>query len=183
MAEEDQTQVQSGIDYDKLASILDGRQKATEESVLKGYFKEQGLSGEEMAQAIDAFKSQRSAKQPDVAGMQAQLDELRSAMEAANKQAALAKVENAVIVEAAKMGIDPKAIPYLTRMADLSDVGKGDAVDQSKVAAALSKVLDDLPALKPKAEQAGFRVGGEGGKNEQAPDDDKLRAIFGVKQK
>ena len=41
-----------GIDYERLASILDGRQKANEESVLKGYFKEQGLTGEEMAQAI-----------------------------------------------------------------------------------------------------------------------------------
>ena len=30
--------------------------KATEESVLKGYFKEQGLSGDEMSQAIEMFK-------------------------------------------------------------------------------------------------------------------------------
>ena len=38
------TPAQPEIDYDKIASILDGKQKATEESVLKGYFKEQGLT-------------------------------------------------------------------------------------------------------------------------------------------
>lgn len=168
------------IDYDKLASILDGRQKANEDSVLKGYFKGQGITGEEAEQAIKAFKDAQAAKQPDVSGMQAQIDELRGAVEKADKAATVAKIENAVIVEATKMGIDPKAIPYLTRMADLTDVGEGGNINTEKVVSALSKVLDDVPALKPQAqEQQGFRVGGEGEKPE--PDEAKLKAIFGVK--
>lgn len=189
MAEEQEQQVQAQtqpIDYEKLASILDGRQKATEESVLKGYFKEQGITGEEAAQAIADFKDAQAAKQPDVGGMQAQIDELKAAMEAANATARVAQVENAVIVEATKMGIDPKAIPYLTRMADLSDVGGEGGISAEKIAAALGKVLDDLPALKPSAvQQQGFRVGGEGAKEAEAPkaDDAKLRAIFGVKDR
>lgn len=190
MAEEQeqvQTQAQTQpIDYEKLASILDGRQKATEESVLKGYFKEQGLTAEQMADAIKGFKDAQAAKQPDVGGMQAQIDELKAAMEAANATARVAQVENAVIVEATKMGIDPKAIPYLTRMADLTDVGDGNGISAEKIAAALGKVLDDLPALKPSAvQQQGFRVGGEGAKEAEAPkaDDAKLKAIFGVKDR
>lgn len=173
-----------GIDYDKLASILDGRQRATEESVLKGYFKEQGLTGEEMAQAIKAFKDSQAAKQPDVSGMQASIAQLQQDIAAAQQAATRAKVENAVIIEATKLGIDPKAMPYLTRMADLTDVGDGKGnISPEKVAQALGKVLDDLPALKPSAvQQAGFRIGGEGGKSEPAPADDKaLRAAFGVK--
>lgn len=173
-----------GIDYDKLASILDGRQKATEESVLKGYFKEQGLSGEEVAQAIEAFKTQRAAQQPDIPGMQASIEKLQQEIANAQQAATRAKVENVVIIEAMKLGIDPKATPYLTRMADLSDVGDASGnISSEKVAQALGKVLDDLPALKPSAtQQAGFRVGGEGGKNEQPPSDDKaLRAAFGIK--
>lgn len=181
MAEEGNQQAPQGIDYEKLASILDGRQRATEESVLKGYFKEQGLTGEEMAQAIDAFKQDRASKQPDVAGMEQSIASLQREVEQANRLTNLAKIENAVIVEAAKMGIDPKAIPYLTRMADLSDVGTDGKVDAAKVAAAIGKVLDDLPSLKPSAEQRGFRIGGEGGKDEKQADDAKLRAIFGVK--
>ena len=35
------------FDYDKLANIVAGKQSATEESVLKGYFKQQGLSQQE----------------------------------------------------------------------------------------------------------------------------------------
>lgn len=172
------------VDYEKLASILDGRIKTTEESVLRGYFKDQGITGDEAAEAIRAFKDAKAARQPDVDGMQAQIDELRRSMEDASRAARVAKVENAVIVEAAKMGIDPKAIPYLTRMADLTDVGEGDSISADKVAEALGKVLDDLPALRPQAtQQQGFRVGGEGAADGEAPkaDDAKIRAAFGVK--
>lgn len=173
---------QQGFDYEKLASILDGRQKATEESVLKGYFKEQGLTGEEMAEAIKSFKDARAAQQPDIKGMEQSIAQLQQQVEQANRLTTMAKVENAVIVEAAKMGVDPKAIPYLVRMADLSDVGTDGEVDPAKVAARIGKVLDDIPALKPSAEQRGFRVGGEGEKDGQAPvDDSKLRAAFGLK--
>ena len=169
------------IDYEKLAGILDGRQKATEESVLKGYFKDQGITGEEAAQAISDFKAAQAAKQPDVSGMQASIADLQRQVAEAQKAGAVQRVENAVIVEASKMGIDPKAIPYLTRMADLTDVGGANGVSAEKVAAALSKVLDDLPALKPSAqEQTGFRVGGEAEAPKKA-DDSQLKAIFGVK--
>ena len=46
------------IDYDRIAQILEGKQAATEDSVLKGYFKQQGLSKDEAEQAIAAFKQQ-----------------------------------------------------------------------------------------------------------------------------
>ena len=180
-----QQETAQAIDYDKLAGIIDGRIKATEDSVLKGYLKEQGLTGDEMAEAIKAYKDSRTAKEPDTQGMQAQIDELRAAMEVANTSARLAQVENAVILEATKMGIDAKAIPYLARMADLSDVGdKAGKIDGDKVAKALGKVLDDVPALKPNTAQAqGFRIGGTGDKDASAPkiERDKVAAIFGVK--
>ena len=170
-----------GIDYEKLASILDGRQKANEDSVLKGYFKDKGITGEEAAQAIEAFKQTQAAKQPDIAGMQREIADLKAAMETANQNANVAKVENAVIVEAMKMGIDPKAIPYLTRMADLTNVGVNGQVNSELVAQALSKVLDDLPALKPTAQETGFKVGA-GEKDQPAQvEQDKLKAMFGVK--
>ena len=63
------------FDYDKLTNLIAGKQSVTEESVLKGYFKQQGLSKEQMEQAITAFKQQQADKQPDVAGMQNQITE------------------------------------------------------------------------------------------------------------
>ena len=182
--EQQEPQEQQGIDYDKLASILDGRMKATEESVLKGYFKEQGLTGDEMAQAVQAFKESRASKEPDVSGMQASIAELQRQIEEANAKTLKANVENAVVVEATKLGVDPKAIPYLTRMGDFSDAASGGTVDASKVAAAIGKVLEDLPQLKPSAaEQKGFRIGGDGKDGMDEPDESKLARALGVKPK
>lgn len=53
------------IDYERIAQIVQGKQSATENSVLKGYFKQQGLSETEMNQAIEAYKQQKAASQPD----------------------------------------------------------------------------------------------------------------------
>ena len=168
----------AAFDYDKLAAILDGRQKATEESVLKGYFKDQGITGEEAAQAIQAFKDAKAAKAPDVAGMQGQIEGLR-------KQLLASQVQGAVVVEATKLGVDAKAIPYLARMADLTAVADEQGnVSAEKVAEAIGKVLDDIPALKPTAQQqAGFQVGGSGKKGGEPPkaDDAAMRRAFGLK--
>lgn len=43
------------IDYDKLAQLISGKQAATEDSLLKGYFKQQGLSQEEMGAGNRCF--------------------------------------------------------------------------------------------------------------------------------
>ncbi len=53
------------IDYDRLEQILHGKQTATEESVLRGYFKQQGLSKEEAEKAIDDFKEKKKQNDPN----------------------------------------------------------------------------------------------------------------------
>ena len=45
------------FDYDKLASLIAGKQTVTEESVLKGYFKQQGLSKEQMGSGYRIFQT------------------------------------------------------------------------------------------------------------------------------
>lgn len=174
-------QAAPAIDYDKLTSIIQGATAKKEDAVLKGYLEQQGLTGDELAQAISAFKADKEAKKPDVAGMSAQIQELTRSLN-------VAKVENAVIVQAQRMGIDAKAIPYLTRMADLRDVGTDGQIDPEKVNAALQKVLDDLPALKPTAQAqephvGGFRVGGNGSGKDPQADKSELYKVFGVKPK
>lgn len=69
-AQQAQTGSAPAFDYDKLAGILAGRQAANEESVLKGYFKQQGITGEEAAQAIAAFKAEKAKNTPDLASLQ-----------------------------------------------------------------------------------------------------------------
>lgn len=59
-------QVQPDFDYDKLANLIAGKQSITEETVLKSYSKQQGLSEDEMKQAINSFKETKAKNTPDV---------------------------------------------------------------------------------------------------------------------
>ena len=49
------------IDYGKIQQMLDGTLAAKEDTALKAYFRQQGLSQEEVEQAIAAFKQQKAA--------------------------------------------------------------------------------------------------------------------------
>lgn len=133
------------IDYDKIQQMLNGTLAAKEDTALKAYFKQQGLSQEEAESAMANFKAQKAKNQPDVAGIQAENAQMKQAL----TQAA---VENAATLEAFNLGIDAKSIPYVLKMADLSQaVGNDGKVNQEAVTAALNKVLEDIPALKPQA--------------------------------
>ena len=107
------TQQTPQFDYDKLASLIAGKQSVTEESVLKGYFKQQGLSKEQMDQAIASFKQQQAANTPDVAGLQSQITETQNQLTAAQAAVQAAKVENAATMMAVSLGLDAKTIPYV----------------------------------------------------------------------
>lgn len=135
------------IDYEKLSSLITGKQSATEDSVLKGYFKQQGLSKEEMDQAISAFKAQKAANQPDVTKMQA---DIQTAQAAALKS----QIENKALLMHSELGIDLKTIPYVMKLADLSAVAVNGTIDDAKLKDALTKVLEDVPQLKAQQEQS-----------------------------
>lgn len=166
------------IDYDKLASIINGKQSAAEESVLKSYFKQQGLSPEEAKQAIATFKEEKAKNTPDVGVLQQQAAN-------AQQQALAANIEKESFLLSGELGVDLKTMPYLIKMADLKDVAPEGSVDKEKLKEALEQVLKDVPQLKGQAqgsERGGFRFGADGG---DSPNDteEKLDRIFGVKKK
>lgn len=133
------------IDYGKIQQMLDGTLTAKEDTALKAYFKQQGLSQQEVEQAIATFKQQKAANTPDVGAMQTQLTQ---AQEAAKQ----AQIQNVAILAAVSLGIDAKTIPYILKMADLSQaVGQDGKVNEENLKAALNKVLEDVPGLKPQA--------------------------------
>lgn len=166
------------FDYDKLASLITGKQNVTEDTVLKSYFKEQGLSADEMKQAIGAFKEQKAKNTPDIAKIQ-------SEVESANNAKLTAEVNQSATLEAVKQGVDVASIPYVLKMADFSAVITDGKINTEKLTEAVKKVLDDIPALKAKAnENAGGvqKIGGDGNGNENLTED-ALRGIFGIKSK
>lgn len=166
---QDQPQSQANqppaFDYEKLASLVAGKQSVTEDTVLKSYFKQQGLSQEEAEQAISSFKEKKAQNTPDVAALQNQVAQERA-------QAQRAQVESAAIMAAMALGLDAKTIPYALKMADLSQaVGQDGKINNETLTAALKKVLEDVPALKPQetSRNTGFTQIGTGGNPAQQP--------------
>ena len=164
------------IDYTKIQQMLDGTLSAKEDTALKASFKQQGLSQEEAEQAMTAFKQQKAAQQPDVGALQTQLARAQAA-------AQKAMIDNAATMTAISLGLDVKTIPYVLKMADLSQVmGQDGKINEETLKTALNKVLEDVPALKPQPGQAtGFvQVGASGGTGQQQTTDDALKKAFGL---
>lgn len=164
------------FDYEKLASIVAGKQTVTEDTVLKNYFKQQGLSQEEASQAMQQFKDQKAKNTPDVESIQTQLTQVQAL---AQQEA----VEKAAILEAVGLGLDAKTIPYILKMADFSEAaGQDGEINNETLKNAINKVLEDIPQLKPTQEpQRGFQIGG-GGDQQRTSQGDQLASIFGNKK-
>lgn len=159
------SQTPPAVDYDKIQKMLDGTLKAKEDTALKAYFKQQGLTEEEVNQAIAAFKQQKAQNQPDVSALQGQLTDAQTQLSQAQAAAQQAQIESAATVMAVSMGMDAKTIPYVLKMADLSKViGQDGKINEETMKNALNQVLEDVPALKPQAKGSGFvQVGAAGG--------------------
>ena len=176
-----QQPTQPTFDYEKLANLINGKQSVTEETILKSYFKQQGLSAEEMTQAISAYKAEKAKNTPDVAAIQKDLTAERSAR-------LEAEINQAAQLEAIKQGVDIKSIPYLLKMADFKAVrGDDGGIIAEKLTEAIKTVLDDVPALKGAGQSGnsgnGFtKIGGDGQQQGNATED-RLRDIFGIKTK
>lgn len=172
-------QTPPAFDYNKLAEIINGKQSVTEETVLKNYFKNQGLSSDEMKQAIAAFKDQKAKNTPDVGKLQSDLSTTQNDL-------MQERINTAAMKEALKQGVPMASVDYLLRMADLTNVtDENGKVKDDALTAAVKKVLEDVPALKgtQSAGGKGFdRIGGNG-KDDDDVDQDMLRGIFGVKKK
>ena len=55
-------QTQATIDYDKLAEIINKGTQSKENAILKSYFEQQGMSQEDITQAIKDFKTNKQTK-------------------------------------------------------------------------------------------------------------------------
>ena len=164
------------IDYEKLASIIDGKQRATEDSVIKGYFKQQGLSEDEMKMAINTFKEEKAKRTPDINALNQQIAE-------ANARATQAEIKSQAMTMGGKLGVPMSKMPYVLKMADMSKVVKDGQISIESLEESLNQVLKDIPELKNTPEQGtGFKVGADGGQKPNTSNEELAR-IFGVKMR
>lgn len=161
------TGVTPEIDYVKLAEIVNGRITKTEDSVLKGYFKQQGLSPEEAAQAMDAFKQsrQQSAQQEEqkVKDVEAENTKLKAQILNAN-------IDSAITDVAVKEGIVAEKIPFLLKFVEREGLTNesGDIIDD-KAKQAVEEVIKAFPDFKGTATAGGFQQIGAGGGSDNIP--------------
>lgn len=163
------------FDYEKLAGLINGKQSVTEDTVLKSYFKQQGLSQEEATKAMQMFKEQKAKEQPDVNALQQQMAQVQQI-------ARQAELEKHGVLQAVGLNIDAAAIPHLLKLADFSAaINEEGKVDDEQVKQAIEKVLEDVPQFKPQQEQAsGFKFGADSSQKQTQSSEDQLKAAFGL---
>lgn len=143
------------VDYDKMAEALDKRSNG----FMKSYLKEQGLSEDEMKEAIKTFKNNKSQKEAEA---QTNLTNVQSQLQDSQAENRNLKVENTLYSLADELNVDRKNVPYLIKMANLENCfnEKGE-IQADKVKEAANKVLEDIPGLKKVEEKndTGITIG------------------------
>lgn len=78
----------TGASYtqDQLDAIVEARETRATNSALRSFFQQQGMSSEEITQAIADYKTARAASQPDAKKLQTQLDEANKKIEQSNRE-------------------------------------------------------------------------------------------------
>lgn len=177
-------QAQPQIDYEALAKTLDGRINASAESALKGILKSQyGLDGNELAEAVNAYKAQKAAASQQKAQQhQAIIDEnakLKSMIQNAEIDKAIAKLSN-------DAGVDQNQAQYLVSLISRDGLidSEGKVVEKT-LKERFDKVLTDFPFFKGNNQQQGGAVaivGANQAGTNQSMVDAQLDAIFGIKR-
>ena len=121
----------------------------------------------------------------DLTALQSQLAASQQQGEQYRQAAIASRISQQATMEAITLGVDVKTVPYVLKMADFSSVkpDKDGKPDIAAIQAAINKVLEDIPVLKPnRGEQSkGFQQIGAGG-GQDAAQSDELARIFGNKK-
>ena len=178
------TQSTAQIDYEQLADVISRRTSGTEDKVLQGYFKQQGLSSEQAAEAIRQYKESQKQKRDD------EVNRVRN-MEQENARLKLqiqnADIDKEITTLATKEGVSAEKLPFLLKMVEREGIIDQEGNLQSdKAKAALETVLKAFPEFKGSASGSGIQplVGGNGGSGNGGAlaTDAALDAIFGIKK-
>lgn len=165
--------------FNKLDAILDKRADGLAKSALK----DNGIDETEIADIVKAYREQKQTKANEQATALATANQTITSLQAQIAERDMADALNAAALD---LGVDGASLQYVTRLADRSDLlGTDGKPDGEKVKAAISKVLEDVPALKTSAnENKGFMpVGTKAGEGAGSADDSEktLRSYFGLK--
>ena len=142
-------------------------------------------TAEGQVQPQQTAEQQPVEKTIDLTALQSQLAASQQQGEQYRQAAIASRISQQATLEAITLGVDVKTVPYVLKMADFSAVkpDKDGVPDIAAIQAAINKVLDDIPVLKPsRSDQSkGFQQIGAGGA-QNAAQSDQLARIFGKKK-
>lgn len=162
---------QPQIDYEKMAEAIDKRTSQTTDNLLKGYLKQQGLTGEELNKAVNSFKQQKAQEETQKAQEHEQ-DKLR--IKELEAQILNSNIDTTLSTLAAAEGVSPDKVPFLAKLIDRDGLAdeKGNIIED-KVKEALEAIIKVFPDFKGNVQQNnnGFQqIGSTGSNGEQVPD-------------
>jgi len=168
--------------------IASERATRAEQSAMKSYLQQQGMTEDEIKEAIAAHKASKAAKaeadKGNLSAVQKRAEEAEAKLTTAEKTANARIISAEAKGVARDLGVSKESIPYVLKLADLSKVtvdANGDP-DSKALEAAINKVLTDVPALKGAESASGFKAGADG-KGKADTTEEQLANAFGIRKK
>ena len=128
-------------EIDRIASE---RSQRAQNSALKSYFEQKGLSQEQAEKALNVYKEEQKKNDPAIV-----VKEMETKVKTANRRV----VETEAKVAALELGARTDRINSILKLADLPDEPDAEAVKK-----AVEKVISDYPEWKQESQKA-FKVG------------------------
>lgn len=173
-----QAQATPEIDYGKIEAMINKGTQQKENAILKSFFEQQGMTGDEVKTAISSYKAEQGKKAEEqknaYENMRAENEQLKAQILQSNINAKATDI-------GLDMGVDKNAVAYLIKMADLSKaVNEKNEISEEEIKNAFEEVLKNVPALKASVNSnTGFKVGAD---NVQQENDkaNMLRKVAGL---
>ena len=166
------------IDDDQLEAMLNKGRNQKDNSILKSYYEQQGMTEDEVKSAISEYKANKKAQTEQQ--KKAYDDALRE-IEELKAQILQSNINTKATNIGLDMGVDKNAVGYLIKMADLSKaVNEKSEISEEAIKNAFEEVLKNVPALKASVNSnTGFKVGAD---NVQQENDktNMLRKVAGL---
>lgn len=170
------------VNYDEIFGKLDAILDRRSEGIAKSALKDNGIDENEVKEIIAQYKANKANKAQQA---REDLENLRRENETLKQTIINTKIETVAHAKALELGVDTNSLAYVTKLADFDKVvnDKGE-VNAEAIVEAIAKVLEDVPALKGTAQQAGgfVQIGGKGSTpNDNDAQENALRRAFGLK--
>ena len=149
---------QNNVNYDEIFKKLDSILEKRSDGIAKSALKDNGYEDAEMKDILTQYRASKQAKATEADTTITTLQNENAQLKATIQQKDL---NNEALTQARSLNVDDKTIPYLIKMADLSNcIDDKGVVSADNVKKALETVLNDVPSLKQADKgTAGVQVG------------------------